>query len=80
MTHWNRAYLIGWPVLVFTVVVYEIWAALHGHVDPTLTDVVSRYVPWWATMPVLTLFLPWLWLHFASQYTYPKWLLKIIGG
>lgn len=75
---WNKTFLILWAALVAAPVTYEIYAAFHNNVVPTLTDVVSKYFPWWVTMPVLTVSFTWIWCHFAVQYKYPDWLIKKI--
>jgi hypothetical protein len=78
---WSLAYTLGWIAVALVPILYELYAVIFGkHTDPPLTDVVATYIPWYITMPVLTLFLSWLWLHFAAQYTYPDWLKKVIGG
>lgn len=73
---WNKAFVAGWIAILSTLIIYEMYAAAHGHDDPTLTDVVSRYLPWWVIMP----FLSWLWMHFFLQYKYPNFLVRIFRG
>lgn len=77
MPTWNQAFVRGWWAILAVLIGYELYAVFFGnHVDPPLTAVARRHIPWYVLMPFLT----WLWMHFARQYTYPKWLLKFIGG
>ncbi len=73
---WNKAFVWGWVAILSILIGYELYAVIWGTQDPPLTDVVSRYLPWWITVPFLT----WLLLHFAAQYKFPAWLSRFIKG
>ena len=73
---WNKAFVWGWVAILGILITYELYAVCTHSNDPPLTDVTLKYIPWWLVMPFLT----WLWLHFGTQYKYPSWLHRIIGG
>jgi hypothetical protein len=64
--NWDRTWVSVWYGLIALLLIDEL-VSIYGHnfAHPTLTQVVSREVPWWITIP----FLAWLLFHFISAYT-----------
>lgn len=70
----NKAFTIGWIVIMSALGLYELYALLFGHgKDWPLTWVTVKYVPKWVTLP----FLGWLFGHFWVRYFDPNYLAKL---
>ncbi len=63
---WNRAWVSLWYALIGSLIGSELWALFSGRRrrDPTLTEVITREIRWFVTIPTLL----WLFLHFIARY------------
>jgi len=74
--HWNKAWEIGWVLILAGLAFYEFWSGWGpGKSTPMLTQITVRYSPWWVTMPFIT----WMWFHFLLRYTDPKYIAHLKG-
>ena len=75
--NWSTFYVYGWVAILAALGAWEGYALLHGHkgYDPPLTQLVTRYSPWWVTLP----FIVWLFVHFAVRSSNAAYIAHLRG-